>query len=96
VCFKCLWPSRFGHGLLAAKVLKDGFESDVCTLQSFSYEASVLSAAMCVWFCMTRHGAISVRVTTYICRLLLQAQAQLLCRRAQIAGSVHPAKSAHR
>ena len=43
--FKCVWPSRFGpNALLAAKVMKDGFESDINVLQSFSYEASVLAS----------------------------------------------------
>jgi hypothetical protein len=47
LCFKCLWPSRFGSSrLLAAKVLKDGFEPDEGLLHSFAYEASVLSVAL--------------------------------------------------
>jgi hypothetical protein len=43
--FKCIWPSRFGNNrLLAAKVLKDGFEVDIRTLESFCYESTVLSS----------------------------------------------------
>jgi hypothetical protein len=43
--FKCKWPSRFGSNtLLAAKVLKDGYELDINTLQSFHYEATVLAS----------------------------------------------------
>jgi hypothetical protein len=44
VCFKCVWPNRFKNGVLAAKVLKDGFECDPQDVQSFAYEATVLSA----------------------------------------------------
>jgi hypothetical protein len=42
-----MWPSRFGpRALLAAKVLKDCYEDEQCALQSFAYEAFVLSNAM--------------------------------------------------
>ncbi len=43
--FKCVWPKRFGrHVQLAAKVLKDGHTPSLVELNSFAYEASVLSA----------------------------------------------------
>jgi hypothetical protein len=42
--FKALWPSRFGvHNLLAVKVMKDGYNAELDTLQSFTYEALVLA-----------------------------------------------------
>jgi hypothetical protein len=43
--FKCMWPSRFGSALLAAKVLRNTSpEPDQEALQSFQFEASVLRA----------------------------------------------------
>ncbi len=46
--FKAKWPTRFGpDAILAIKMLKDGFESDMHTLESFVYEARVLEAARC-------------------------------------------------
>jgi hypothetical protein len=43
LCFQCLWPSRFGTGLLAAKVLKTGDDPNAYDLQSFQHEVDVLS-----------------------------------------------------
>jgi hypothetical protein len=46
MCFKCVWPRRFGpHALLAAKVLVHYGDADKALgIQSFAYEASVLSS----------------------------------------------------
>jgi hypothetical protein len=47
MCFKCVWPSRFGpNALLAAKVMRDPRSEDLRTLHSFVYEATVLATAM--------------------------------------------------
>jgi hypothetical protein len=45
LCFKGLWPSRFGNGVLAVKVMKDGSDAEIPVMQSFLYEATVLATA---------------------------------------------------
>jgi hypothetical protein len=42
LCFQCVWPSRFGNGLLAAKVLKVSEGDEQRCVKHWLHDTSVL------------------------------------------------------